>query len=297
MNDFNKERFVAYAKYDLGANRTFYRNTALAIVLVALGYMVINALIKSAIMTPYYDGGGDSFFYEKVFFSTLTAMGYWVGGCTAVELMAGCWGHSMRKKRERIGFLSLPVSSLEKYVWHTCLMVVGGTLFVTATIVAADMLGVVVSGCLAGSLDIRDSALYNTVTGIWGGVAKNQPYEIASKFHITTAATAVMFLCMALARVMVFVLSNSLLYKHNVLITYAALIILSSIFNIFEFNLMMSDAFHTQFYSIISDFDSFTGWLTWAIGASVAALCVAAALWWGGYKLFQRAEIYNRWNK
>lgn len=46
MKDFNKRRFLAYAKYDLNASRPFYRNVVFSIFLVAIGMMMLQVAVK-----------------------------------------------------------------------------------------------------------------------------------------------------------------------------------------------------------------------------------------------------------
>lgn len=313
MKDFNKRRFLAYAKYDLNASRPFYRNVVFSIFLVAIGMMMLQVAVKWALHSV---AGNDMMSYsygqpqmpeEYHLASSLILLGFYFWTFSiGLFIMAGSWAHGMRNKKGRIGMLTLPVSSLEKYVWHTTLMVIGGLLTMLAALIVADMLNVVLTWLATGMFDWSNSTLVamcescNYISSI---LMPNVP-EYAVMFEglaYISASVLIVCACWTAAELMLFVLSNSIMFKFNVILTFVALSVLQSVLNTCcqSAALYMPDSFDS-FVNIFMNAEYYTPNTMFFIAMgtlSVIGLAIAAGLYWGGYKLFCKAQICDKWNK
>ncbi len=306
MKDFNKERFVAYAKYDLNANQIFYKNAGISIFMTTIGMMLFQVLTKWAIFkavgtdfTPMDDGQpmpATVFIYMS---SLILLASYLWAGSIGICIMAGSWAHGLRKKQGRIRVLTLPVSSLEKYLWHTGLMVVGGLAAMVCSIIVADLLNVLFTWAVTGIFDWRFSTLIALADGtdyilsIWNS-------EEAFSLGFITMLVLVEISCMVMQTAL-FVMSNSIMFKYNVIFTFVALSVVSGLLNtvwqITLYTLSNSDFDLLQYLNNISNTTQcITFYCTTAI-AIIALLSLAAGIYYAGYKLFQKAQIYDKWNK
>lgn len=293
MGNFNKDRFLSYARYDLAANKVFYRKAALIILLAAVGSTLLNVITK---VNMFGDFGIEASNDIEPVFTMMTLIGYLIGITITMDILAGCWAHNMRTKQGRISMLTLPVSMMEKYVWHTGFMVVGGIIYMALTLALVECLNVVLMACMTGHWTWSNSALLSLVNEIEGAVSMSRA-DVTVSCSIL-AVTVMLCVCALLVRHMLFVVSNAVLYKHNVLITYGALIGLSCIGNVFTISVFTG--YSEQMERVLSALDNYTGYNAFMTEATVGCIVlfgVAAALWWLGYKLFEKAQLCNKWNK
>lgn len=295
MGNFNKDRFLSYARYDLAANRVFYRKAALIILLAAAGSTLLNVITK---VSMFGDFGLEQPASNDIVpvFTMMTLIGYLFGITITMDILAGCWAHNMRTKQGRISMLTLPVSTLEKYVWHTGFMVAGGIIYMALTLALVECLNVALTACMTGHWFWGNSALVSLAREI-EGFASLTP-ATPNKFYSVLAASIALCACALLARHMLFAVSNAVLYKHNVLITYSALIFLSGIGNVFTTSWLLGlSNYMDRVLSALDRYTEYNSFMTCATVGCFAFLGVAAALWWLGYKLFEKAQLCNKWNK
>lgn len=292
MKNFNKDRFLSYARYDLAANKVFYKKAAIIILLAAVGSTLINVSTKVNFSIDYDQASNDI----APLFTMMTLIGYFFGITITMDILAGCWGHGMRTKQGRISMLTLPVSTLEKYVWHTGFMVVGGAIYIGLTLALVECLNVALMACMTGHWLWDNAALVAQAREAGRIVDMSETSPAA--FYSVVAVSITLVACALLARHMLFVVSNAVLYKHNVLIMYGALILLSGITNVFTASwfLGLSDHISNALYAVDS-YTEYDAFMTSATVGCIGFLVVAAALWWLGYKLFEKAQLCNKWNK
>ena len=296
MENFNKDRFLSYARYDLAANKVFYRKAALIILLAAVGSTLLNVITKANVFSDFYMDPQPSNYYIKPVFTMMTLIGYLIGITITMDILAGCWAHNMRTKQGRISMLTLPASMMEKYVWHTGFMVVGGIIYMALTLALVECLNVVLMACMTGHWMWSNSALLSLANEIEGAVSMSRA-DVTVSCSIL-AVTVMLCACALLVRHMLFAVSNAVLYKHNVLITYGALIGLSCIGNMFAISVFTG--YSDQMERVLNALDNYTEYNAFMTEATVGCIVlfgVAAALWWLGYKLFEKAQLCNKWNK
>ena len=130
--NFDKNRFANFAKYDLTINKAFFRNLLLVTIAGAVGIAMMGFIARYNI---YHDVASNLSEWNTVpepgefshyTFNYLTASYEICFFLVMMSIFAGCWAHNLRNKQGRIIELTLPATNLEKFTWHTLLMLVGG---------------------------------------------------------------------------------------------------------------------------------------------------------------------------
>ena len=128
MNNFNITRFKNVARWDLTINKSFYRNFAFVVSGTILAITLFGLFFRWILMTQ----GNPSDEFSTVG-GTAMVIAYAIGIIMCVS--AGCLLHNLRNKQGRISSLTLPATNLEKFLWHTLLMIVGMYVLCFASIV------------------------------------------------------------------------------------------------------------------------------------------------------------------
>jgi len=121
MDTFNKERFLAYGKWDYTINKSLYRNAAIVILVLFVGTTILSFLIHQAfgVLGPEI---------EEINTYQITS---WMSNITkcSLAIMAGYLFHNMLTEKTRIMELTLPATVQEKFWWHVAVCI-GGTFVV-----------------------------------------------------------------------------------------------------------------------------------------------------------------------
>lgn len=313
--NFNQQRFANFAKYDLTINKSFYRN----LVFVAIAGTVCVALIGffarhtlyTSVINDSMSGSAYSYVpepnsfegYNWIYLTAMMEMGLITSVFMAV--FAGCWAHNLRNKQGRITELTLPATNLEKFTWHSLLMLVGGFATCLVALLAADginaLLTLIVYGAENGitSLTATSFKLFNfadTLTDVLGPLGfVNYKQEISNTpmegfFHSLTFV----IICNFVANPILYFFGNALKYKYNIILTYIALQVIGTIISI-TFSIG-SGVFGSTFIELSSE-DVVNGVTTTYYVLGVLCLALSAFLVWWSYRLYTKAQITSPLNR
>lgn len=226
MNNFDKARFCKYANWDLTINWKFYRNFALVISLTLLGTTICSFLLRWActklLDSPMSDLGLTGF----VLFSILSI---------ALLVTGGCVFHPLRNKQGRITHLTIPATSLEKYVWHILVCFFGTIVLGVASVAISDGLNALLTWWVMGGkevhslfvatftpsdwLGMHDVITYSNMSGDYSNIGMSpDPWVTDYANSLVCALYAGIFL-----QTSIYTFGNSLMYKYNIPVTYIVL--------------------------------------------------------------------------
>ncbi len=305
--EFDKNRFLSYGRYDLCINRDFYRNLSLVTLFGTIGIMLLGVLIKSAVVFDSHLSGEDAsgnLMQANGIFGMTMMYGVLIFYSIMMCIFAGCWAHNLRKKQGRIIELTLPASNIEKYVWHTGLSIIGGTLVCLASLFITEIVHFIISAIFFSGWSMDSFIFHGLVTWLQsdrGGHVFEEinsfPPELHWQWLISGIVLSVM--CSSIAYYCIYIFGNSVLYKWNIIITYIALEAINIVwaFSIMDFTF----TFNIEDYlKELDKMDAFIliDTINWGLHIySILALLWAALLWWLGYRFFKKAQICNSLNK
>ena len=294
MENFNRQRFCNYAKWDLTINNGFYRNLTLVIFFTLLGITACSFLMRwgTYSMTNYIETLSGLGTTGSILFSTL-----------AFELLvtSGCVLHPLRNKQGRITNLTLPATSLEKYLWHICACVVGAVIIGVISIAVCDAfnalmtIGVLgtdaVNSLFAATFNPMNWAGYNILVFINNSEADSIYFE--GLFH----AIALGFYAMAILQSGIYTFGNAVKYKYNIPITYVILqfigIALFIIFMVTTITLGESDS--ERFCNLAENVIESLSTIAYVVDALFIVLAIA--LYVMAYKRYTKAQLISPFNK
>ena len=315
---FNKERFAQFAKYDLTINKTFFRNMALvtlagAIGIVMLGFMarynIYQDVLKSTSEWGEPPVPGEFSHYTWNYITTLYELGFIV---LMMAIFAGCWAHNLRNKQGRITELTLPATNLEKFTWHALLMLVGGFVLCTVSLLISDGINALLTLMMFGAKDgvgsltqsvyelisftTTDSNFVHLPTVNINGEATSMDEQEIRLLHATTF----LIITTAICETLVFFFGNAVKYKYNIILTYIALQVIGTIGTI-AFFICTAVAADTAI-DRISDIDASGSDVADLVIISfivmgVLALILSAVMIWKSYHLYTKAQITTPLNK
>lgn len=305
MKSFDKSRFVQYARYDLTINSAFYRNMAIVTAAIIVGITVLCFLFRWRAVFAV-DGSEDLHFLSRytVTFATVFVSG--IAGTMSV-IYAACIHHPLRTKQSRISVLTLPATNAEKFVWHTLLVIVGGWLLYTGSIVLADGVNALLSLLVGFPTDqiysiTAEHLRYYTLSMDWGPF--NAFQQMKGENYGTEIFTYVLLFVYAYSiwLLSAYAFGNAVKYRYNIVWTILALqalefvvtvllIVFSFIFGERIFNFMETNAGNWTAEDAINAFR------TLSISVIALTLGTAALMWWGNWKLYTKAQITSKLNR
>ncbi len=279
MAQFSTDRFLSVGRWDLAVNRQFYARAAL-IILVVMALPTLTSLAGDLWM-PYADS------------TTLTAIlalhtinNYLL----MLPFLLGYTLHNMASRQGRISELTLPASSHEKFLWHTCLVLLGSLAVAVACFLLLDAVHFLAVWLTIG-LDhacgfiasLHRLAVRLDEGGLFGFLG------VDTRFGIIRTLAYVLFAS-------TFVLGNALRYKQNIALTIAwdmALSLVAVIVMTAALTMRIRRLLQTT-YSDGLHLDDILG--TWHIGTTiiVAEVCLIALCWWVAYRLYAKARLTSR---
>ncbi len=295
MENFNRQRFCNYAKWDLNINSGFYRNITLVIFFTLLGITVCSFLMRwgayqmTGGLTEAFSGLGTT---GSILFSTL-----------AFELLvtSGCVLHPLRNKQGRITNLTLPATSLEKYLWHICSCVVGTIIIGAISITVCDAFNALLTIGILGT-DAVNSLFAATFDPMnWAGnnilLYINNSESDATYFESLFHAIALGVYAMAILQSGIYTFGNAIKYKYNIPITYVTLqflgIALFIIFMITTITLGESD--NEWLCHLAADIIESLSTIAYVVDALFILLAIA--LYVMAYKRYTKAQLISPFNK
>lgn len=199
-----------------------------------------------------------------------------------VMFMAGCMiFKNMLTKQQRISFLALPASNLEKFIARFLWTNVGYLLIVILSIIFADILLALFSLCLGEG--VHGSVVFAICERLFDGhgcmrISGNRLPD----FYFYLWMTTVVFFFQSS-----WTFIGTLFRKNAWLWAICLEVLFGSVFVVF----LDSDPFwFTSFYSSLYDAIG-VRWMV--LSHSVLGLAASALLYWGSYKLFVRMQVIN----
>ena len=310
--NFNKDRFANFAKYDLTINKAFYRNIAFVTLAAAVSIALLGFVIRYNIYTsivndqPYLtiDPNGIEG-YNWMYTTAIYELGL-IG--VLLTILAGCWAHNLRSKQGRITELTLPATNQEKFIWHTLVVLVGGCIVCLLSLLVADgfnaLLTLICFGTENGITSLTASVFeIASVKSIMEHFI-NAPLgfgdiesPLVSRFYNTFTF---FFIATFIIQLSIYFFANSLKYKFNIILTYIALQILSTIGSILFF---IYTAFVEELPFFVDPVDEYTSEdrvnNVCAFFGTIGGISIILAIlfiWWS-YKRYTKAQITSPFNK
>ena len=199
-----------------------------------------------------------------------------------VMFVAGCMiFKNMLTKQQRIAFMALPASNLEKFIARLLWTNVGYLLIVILSIIFADILLALFSLCLGEG--VHGSVVFAICERLFDGhgcmrISGNRLPD----FYFYLWMTTVVFFFQSS-----WTFIGTLFRKNAWLWAICLEVLFGSVFVVF----LDSDPFwFTSFYSSLYDAIG-VRWMV--LSHSVLGLAASALLYWGSYKLFVRMQVIN----
>ena len=230
---------------------------------------------------------------------------------TLLTIFAGCWAHNLRSKQGRITELTLPATNLEKFLWHTLVVLVGGAIVCFLALLVADglnaLLTLICFGAENGITSLTDSAFeicsvnnlqeqyFNRPLSITGFDSASVEGTPIGRFYNTITFFIIALFILQLA---IYFFANSLKYKFNIILTYIALQILGTIGSIFFF--ICSALWGEPFFDTIDEHTSeevVNSVCTFFGTIGSIGIVLAILLFWWSYKRYTKAQITSPFNK
>ena len=295
-------RFIQYAKYDLTINKAFYRNISIVAVSVITGIAILGFLCRWTMVKNLgigVDHSGNVFSYYGIGGTVVFTTGV---VSLLMMVFAGCFNHPLRNKQGRISTLTLPATNGEKFLWHTLVVILGGSLLCILSVIAADIVNALLSLIAGFPID----NIYSITKQFFRFLVMNFRNEsmgeignadimfpLYSKYYYAFLG---LIYASSIWTITAFVFGNSVKYRYNIIWTLLGLWALQFVLSILEilgFTLFLKNIEE-------HDFDPYnfgnTGWTIYWIGM-VIIVGTAVLMWWQSWRNYQNAQITNRLNR
>ena len=273
MNQFNFNRFVNVARWDLTVNSKFYTRSILVCVIavclpVVMSYLL--ALIRGHFIHVYDN-------IEK--FSLISS----VIGTFYMVIAFGYMFHNLLTKQGRINELTLPSTNLERFLWHFLVIWLGTQIVWFVSVAMADLLHVIFRAMLHAT-DYRS---------IFADCfAKSIPWVTSDTYGHDLVPLSIL---MAFNGVSTFSLVNAWKYKYNIPLTilfhflfWIGTLIVSAII----VNLFVAPDFLLQFIKWLNEMNP----TTVLVLAYIFAAMLFCGIWFLTYRLYTRAQLTTQRN-
>lgn len=232
MNNFNISRTLRLARWSLVEERGFAIRTTIIITLLMTFLMTFLSIGGEATYMAY---GGDArmqvLMMEKLSkgMSLIFISIYWLVMMVGVSMVF----RNMRTKQQRIAYMMLPASNMEKYVTRVVMVALGGLLMSVVSFVLADQLQMVFIKLIFGDTHIgsyvmASASMLSDIASKGVGALKSMGIDIETSFpnsslYASFAATGmqsgnflgVWFVLQYLFDMSAFLLMGSLFRRHS----------------------------------------------------------------------------------
>ena len=298
--EFN--RFMQYAKYDLTINKAFYRNMSIVAVSIITGIAILGFLVRWTMVKNFgigVDHDGSVFSYYSIGGTVVFTTGV---VSLLMMMFSGCFNHPLRNKQGRISTLTLPATNGEKFLWHTLLVFVGGSLLCILSVIAAD----IVNALLSLITGFPTDNIYSITKQFFRVLAMNfrsesmgelgnagMMFPIHNKYYYAFLG---LVYASSIWTYTAFVFGNSVKYRYNIIWTILALWALQFVLSILE--ILGITLFFKEFEEF--DFDPYnfenTGWTIYWIGMAII-VGTTVLMWWQSWRNYKNAQITNKLNR
>lgn len=279
MKQFNFNRFINVARWDLSVNSKFYTRASILMI----------ALISSPVLLYYLyvmasgdrlDGYLVSDNIEKIgVFTSLL-------GCAICVISSGYMFHNLLTKQGRINELTLPATNLERFLWHFFVIVIGVQIVWFVGVAFADLLHALFRLTIPNA-EIKSlfSYLCFDVYSDWEEMGK---YSVGVVLFII-----ILWFCYTRS----FCLFNAWKYRYNIPWTFLFYFILQNVIGLLSF-VILFNAFDSP-----RTIENIWNWINNGghVNAVLVCLNILASLlyigiWLLTYRLYTRAQLTTKRN-
>ncbi len=261
MTDFNAQRFLAVARWDLTLNACFYLRFAL----VVCALMALPTL--TSICGLCAERYCDSWDVAEVAFNMLSLY------LLLFPWLFGWMLHTMATRTGRACELTLPATALEKFLWHVCLVALGSLAVAVACFAVMDIL--------------HTLAYFALVEHSLGGELVSALCKARDLYPASPLRPGLLF---SLFFASLFALGNAWKYKHNLGLTFLCLVALLFVATI-ALTTIAALTFTGRDISVL-----FLSFRAMKAGALAVLLAVAVLAWVFAFRLYSRASLTSRRN-
>ena len=305
MKQFDNRRFMQYARYDLTLNQSFYRNMALVTAALSVGIAVLGFLGRWRASVSFL--GNDDMDFANQYTVTITAFFItMVVGIMSI-VFAGCIHHPLRTKQSRISVLTLPATNAEKFTWHTLLVIVGGALVCLGSILLVDGVNALLSLLVGFSPDqiysiTAEHLRYYTLSMSWGPL--NQFNEMAAdpRGHEIYVYVVLSAFASSIWSLSAYAFGNAVKYRYNIVWTLLALQVLEFILTVLFIicSIFFGEHFFEWMETNAGEWTFEQGMMmvrTFFITMIALLVLTSALMWWGNWRLYNKAQITSKLNR
>lgn len=290
MTNFNINRFRSVALWDLTINRSFYLRMAIVVLVVCSIPTLINLLSYMA----YPEGMGLS---EAAVADNADST---IRNCVFIlPFLTGFMFHNFVSKQGRVQEMTLPATNLEKFLWHTLLIVGGSLVAFLCSYIVMDILQMLFVAVKFGMDSVH--SFWTADAGGYMPIMLNQVsvpetndiHGVAEHVHDAIEWGDFVVLLAYIAFCSTFVLGNALKYKHNIPMTI-----------LFHFVLVFVMMFVSMFILVGMKTGGGMFFLRWFIedyAGVVAGMVFFSAItifcWWQSYRLYCHSQITTPRNR
>lgn len=276
MKEFNLQRFLSVARWDLSINSQFYTRSALlivAIVCMPVVWFHLYAFFMDISMP-------ESIKLTWVFAQAMV----WINSACCI-IASGYMFHNLLTKQGRISELTLPATNLERFLWHAIVTVIGVRVACLAGDLIADLMNAVFIQRIPGA---ESKSITVAMFGIgWDDCHSRE--GIAFNLFI---------LLMCLCYIRSFSLFNAWKYRHNIPLTFIFYFLMVIL-------LPIPIALVSDYFSDVENRETFKRIGLWLdeVGLVPILICMIAfaallytAIWLLTYRLYKRAQLTTKRN-
>ena len=281
MKEFNLQRFLSVARWDLSINSQFYTRSALLIVAI---------VCMPVVWFHLYAFFMDISMPESINLSNGFAMSMvWINkGCYLIA--SGYMFHNLLTKQGRIGELTLPATNLERFLWHVIVTVIGVRVACLAGVLVADLMNTVLILRIPGEES-------ESITAAMFGF----PHVLTESFggdRVEGIALSLFILLITFCYIRSFCLFNAWKYRHNIPLTFI-------FYSLMGLLLPIPIALISDHFSDLENWETFMRIMLWLEEAGAVRILVCmnvfaallyTAIWLLTYRLYKRAQLTTKRN-
>ena len=163
--NFNFQRFLSVARWDLTINKTFYSKAVMLILGCVLLPVVLPEVLNLAENGLVFRFGRNTLLPEESIRSLESKVALIALLCMVIIFVAaGYTFHNLRYRQGRIMELTLPASNLERFLWHNVLVFLCTLVVIVLSILLADAAHVFLAWAIHGKTVFHSISLL-----VWNG--------------------------------------------------------------------------------------------------------------------------------
>lgn len=280
MTNFNFNRFLNVARWDLTVNRSFY----VKMFLVMFGCAFLPVLIRY--LLHFLEHGFVKCNTLNQANDIIVVLVAFMANWTIVA-MYGFTFHNLRNRQGRIAELTLPASNLERFLWHVLVVIIGTQLVFVLSLVLVDLLNVALAWVVCG----HSESLYIT-RKVFTTVFDEIPQSLLYDGEPLPLSLYLMGPVISFIGTSTFALVNAYRYRMNIAYTILYHIV-GWVLLVIAFGVVFSTFNAGSLYTIIEKIGGDA--MSYIVLAML--LAILAFIWWLTYRLYCRAQFTSPRNR